>query len=404
MNFPFFISQRIRKPLANTFSATVSQIGTISVALGVAVGIVAFSVLSGFKQTVKDKVFIFGANLRISAFDLNRSVEESPLPINSPAFNSFDKNIRHKQAVAHKAGILKTPDELQGAVLKGIGKDYDWANFGQTLVKGRPIVFSDTSYSREVILSSKIANVLRLVLGQEVVMYFVQNPPRVRKLKIVGIYETNIQEFDDQLIIGDIALIQKLNGWNKNTAGSIELYVNDLQNLSDTKQQLKKQLPPEMNVDSVLDEFPLLFDWLALLDQNTLILLTLILFVACFNIVSVLLVMMMERTSMIGLLKTLGSPNIQIRQVFFYVGLQIVVKGLFWGNLLGFGLCWLQQKFKLIPLNPTNYYMSFVPIRFELLPILLLNLGVLFIVALILIIPTLVIGRIRPIQALIFRK
>jgi len=404
LNFPLFISRRIQKPASATFSATVSRIGMVSVALGIAVGIIAFSILLGFKQTIKDKVFLFGAHLKLSTFSLNESAEENPMSINLPIFKSLPPSIVYKQAVAHKAGILKTPDELQGAILKGVGPDFNWKTFNQTLVKGKPIDFSDSALTTQVILSNKIAKALRIDVGQSLNMYFVQNPPRARKLTVVGIYETDVEEFDNQLIIGNIALVQRLNGWDKNTIGSYEFFVDDFNNLRSIESNLKKQLPPDLRVESVTRRFPALFDWLNMLDQNTLILMSLILLVACFNIISVLLVMMMERTSMIGLLKTLGSPNGQIRKIFFYIGIQLAIKGLLLGNLLGIGLCLIQKNFKIIPLDPINYSMSFVPIQFDWQMIIILNISTLVIIALILIIPTLIIASIRPIQALAFRK
>jgi lipoprotein-releasing system permease protein len=403
-NFPFFISKRIRKPDGTSFSATVSRIGSVSVALGVAVGIVAFSVLLGFKETIKQKIFLFGAHHQVTKLSLSSSYEEAPQPLHSPIYDEPIDGIAHRQGVAHKAGILKTMDELQGAIIKGVGRDYDWAALKNTLVAGRAIQFADSGYSNEIVLSNKIAKALRLGVGQEVVMYFVQNPPRARKLKVVGIYETNVEEFDNQLIVGDIALVQKLNGWGKDSIGTIEFFVKDFAQIQSVGQNLKDKLGHDMRIESVIDRFPALFDWLNLLDQNTSVLMALILFVACFNIISVLLVMMMERTPMIGLLKTLGSPNTQIRKIFFYVGIQITLKGLVLGNLIGLGLCFLQKYFKIMPLDPVNYYMATVPIEFNWTMILILNLATLLLISIILLIPTLVIGTIEPVKALRFRK
>jgi lipoprotein-releasing system permease protein len=403
-NFPFFIAQRIRKPDGTSFSATVSKIGTVSIALGVAVGIVAFSVLLGFKETIKQKIFLFGAHYQVTKLSLNSSAEEAPLSLHSFVYDQKIDGIAHRQAVAHKAGILKTTDELQGAIIKGVGRDYDWAALKSTLIAGRVIQFADSGYSNEIILSNKIAKGLRLAVGQSVVMYFVQNPPRARKLKVVGIYETNVEEFDNQLIVGDISLIQKLNGWSKGTVGTIEFFVKDFAKIQSVGQNLKDKTGQDMRIESVVDRFPALFDWLNLLDQNTSVLMALILFVACFNIISVLLVMMMERTPMIGLLKTLGSPNAQIRKVFFYVGIQLTIKGLLLGNVIGLGLCFIQKYLKIMPLDPVNYYMNTVPIEINWIMILILNIATLLLIALILLIPTLVIGRIEPVKALRFRK
>jgi lipoprotein-releasing system permease protein len=376
----------------------------VSVALGVAVGIVAFSVLLGFKETIKQKVFLFGAHHQVTKLSLSSSYEEAPQPLHSPIYDQKIDGIAHRQGVAHKAGILKTTDELQGAIIKGVGRDYDWAAFKNTLVAGRIIQFADSGYSNEIVLSSKIAKALRLGVGQYVVMYFVQNPPRARKLKVVGIYETNIEEFDNQLIVGDLSLVQKLNGWGKDSVGTIEFFVRDFAQIQAVGQSLKDKLAHDLKIESVIDRFPALFDWLNLLDQNTSVLMALILFVACFNIISVLLVMMMERTPMIGLLKTLGSPNAQIRKVFFYVGIQVTLRGLALGNVVGLGLCLLQKYFKIMPLDPLNYYMATVPVEFNWTMILILNVATLSLIALILLIPTLVVGGIEPVKALRFRK
>lgn len=406
MNFPIFVARRIREPQQATFSATVSRVGVATIALGIAVGIIALAVLFGYKGAIYQKVFLFGSHLQVSKLSLNQSFESAPLPLHTRPYDQWQqiKGLRHRQAVAHKAGILKTPDELQGAVIKGVGRDYDWKLLSESLIEGRPIQFSDTSYVNELIISHTISKKLNLKLHDEVLMYFVQNPPRVRKLKIVGIYETNLEEFDNQLVLGDIGLVQRLNGWGADSVGAYEYFVKDFSQIEPISKELYAQLPSYMRLERVTDKYRPLFEWLQLLDQNTMVLLGLVFFVTCFNIASVLLVMMMERTPMVGLLKTLGSPNSQIRRIFFFVGLQLALKGLLIGNLAGLGLCWLQTQFHLIPLDPVNYFMNTVPIVFEWKSIIFLNLGILSLIAIILLLPTLIISRIRPAQALMFKK
>lgn len=406
MNFPIFVARRIREPQQATFSATVSRVGVATIALGIAVGIIALAVLFGYKGAIYQKVFLFGSHLQVSKLSLNQSFESAPLPLHTRPYDQWQqiKGLRHRQAVAHKAGILKTPDELQGAVIKGVGRDYDWKLLSESLIEGRPIQFSDTSYVNELIISHTISKKLNLKLHDEVLMYFVQNPPRVRKLKIVGIYETNLEEFDNQLVLGDIGLVQRLNGWGADSVGAYEYFVKDFSQIEPISKELYAQLPSYMRLERVTDKYRPLFEWLQLLDQNTMVLLGLVFFVTCFNIASVLLVMMMERTPMVGLLKTLGSPNGQIRRIFFFVGLQLALKGLLIGNLTGLGLCWLQVQFHLIPLDPVNYFMNTVPIVFEWKSIIFLNLGILSLIAIILLLPTLIISRIRPAQALMFKK
>jgi lipoprotein-releasing system permease protein len=411
LQFPSFIAKRIRNNEAGSFSATVSRIGVASIAIGVAVGIVSFAVLIGFKETIQKKVFLFGAHINVTAFALGNVYEEGAMYIKNPVSDALKKmpEISHWQAVAHKSGILKTSDEIKGVVLKGVGKDYDWELFKSTLVEGRLIGTKDSSslkygYSSEILISRKIASQLKLKSGDDVIMYSLQDPPRPRKLKISGIYDTQMEEFDDRLIIGDLALVQRLNGWGPDSIGTYEIYLKDFQQLDNVSHKLKKILPPAVYLQKVTDTFRQLFDWLILLDRNTAVFLTLILFVACFNMISILLVMIMERTPLIGLLKTLGSPNKQIRMVFLRVGLYMVRTGLLIGNITGLTFCWLQYQFKIIPLDPVNYNMDTVPIIFDWATFLLINVITAVVSALILMIPTLIITRIQPIKALLFKK
>lgn len=411
MQFPSFIAKRIRNNEAGSFSATVSRIGVASIAIGVAVGIVSFAVLIGFKETIQKKVFLFGAHINVTAFALGNVYEEGAMYIKNPVSDALKKmpEISHWQAVAHKSGILKTSDEIKGVVLKGVGKDYNWELFKSTLVEGRLIGTKDSSslkygYSSEILVSRKIASQLKLKSGDDVIMYSLQDPPRPRKLKISGIYDTQMEEFDDRLIIGDLALVQRLNGWGPDSIGTYEIYLKDFQQLDNVSHKLKKILPPAVYLQKVTDTFRQLFDWLILLDRNTAVFLTLILFVACFNMISILLVMIMERTPLIGLLKTLGSPNKQIRMVFLRVGLYMVRTGLLIGNITGLAFCWLQYQFKIIPLDPVNYNMDTVPIIFDWATFLLINVITAVVSALILMIPTLIITRIQPIKALLFKK
>lgn len=403
MNFPLFVAKRIQKPHKASFSATVSRVGTVTIALGIAVGIVAMAVLLGFKNTISQKVFLFGSHIQVSKLSLNTSFEEPPIRLHTPTYDQWQQieGLRHRQAVAHKAGILKTPDELQGVVLKGVGRDFDWTLLQESMVEGRKIQFSDTTDAKELIISRVIAREMSLHLHDDVLLYFVQNPPRVRKLKIVGIYETNLEEFDNQLVLGDISLVQKLNGWGADSVGSIEYFVKDFGSLGSVSKNLYAKLPPDLRMERVTERFRAVFEWLGLLDTNTAILLVLVFFVTAFNVASVLLVMMMERTPMVGLLKTLGSPNPQIRKVFFYVGMRLAIKGLLIGNIVGLGLCWLQYHLQVIPLDPVNYFMDTVPIVFDWGSVILLNVGTITLIALVLLIPTLIIVRISPVKALV---
>lgn len=408
MNFPRFLAARLRRRTEQRlFSATVTRIGIASIAIGLAVMILAFAVLFGFKGTIQEKLFSLSAHLKVTRYTLNQSYEETAMPRKSrisEAYKSLSA-VRHLQMVAHKAGILKTPDDLQGVLFKGVGADYDWNVFQQNLVEGAlPAFQKDTSDSKQVMISRTIAKQLQLKPGDGVIIYFLQNPPRPRKLTVTGIYETGLEELDKQLILGDIRLVQKLNRWGADTVGGYEVFVKDFTQLPTAEAQIAKLLEPEQDLRSVVDEYRPLFDWLSLLDRNLSVFLTLILFVASFNMVSVLLVLIMERIPMIGLLKALGSPSWQIRKVFLWQGISMILKGLLIGNGLGIGLCLIQQRYRLFPLDPENYYMSYVPIEMNWGVVLALNLAVLGLVTLVLLLPTFIITRMRPVEAIRFSK
>ena len=408
VNFPIFVASRFRKNKLGSFSAAVSQIGVWSIGLGVAVGIVSVSVLFGFKKNIQEKVFQFGAHIQVEKLTLSQSAEEVPIAKRSAFQENWAANprIKHVQGVAHKAGILKTPDEQKGAVLKGIGSDFDWNLIKENIIEGQRIDFSDSSYSKDLIISRKMADQLRLKVGSSVVMYFIQNPPRPRKLRVVGIYETGFAEIDDGLVLGDIRLIQRLNNWKADTIGAVEVYLNDYKSLDQTAKAITAALPPELVARRITEKYPFdqLLDWLKILDKNTAVLLSLVLFVASFNIISVLLVLIMERTPMIGLLKTLGSRNTQIRRIFIFLGLHIISKGLLLGNVIGLGLCFVQKYAQVIPLEPSAYYMNTVPIEFDWFVIAGINLVAVVLITVVLLVPTYVISKIQPIEAMAFKK
>ncbi|GAA4451127.1 ABC transporter permease [Nibrella saemangeumensis] len=390
-----------------SFSATVTKVGIASIAVGLAVMIIAFAVLFGFKRTIQQKIFLFGAHMQVSKFTLNLSYEEPPLFLRTNLYNIAEQipGVRHIQAVSLKAGILKTPDELAGAVLKGVDKDYDWALFRESIIAGKvPAVAPDSGYSTEILISKRMADQLQLKVGGSVPMYFIGNQLRARKLNVVGIYETGLEEFDNTIVLGDIRLIQRLNNWGADSVGRYEVFVSDFDQLDATTRRVFDAMSPDMRLLKVTDQYRPLFDWMVLLDRNMVVFLVLIVFVSSFNMVSVLLVLMMERTPMIGLLKALGGNNKLLRQIFFYVGLNMIVWGLLIGNVVGIGLCWLQDTYQLIPLDPRNYYMSYVPIEWDWTVIVLLNIATIILIAAVLWIPTLVINRIQPVRALVFKK
>ncbi len=369
---------------------------------------VAFSVLYGFKDTIQQKIFLFGAHLQVGKFTNNASYEENALTLKSNLYQNSGKipGVQHIQGVALKAGILKTSEELSGVILKGVGRDYNWDLLRGSLVAGTlPTVGADTGNgSTQLLISQYMANQLQVKVGETIPLYFLGNPPRARKMTVVGIYDTGLEEVDKTIALGDIRLIQRLNRWGADSVGSYEIFVKDFTKLESTAARVFDAMAPDMRLTRVTDQYRPLFDWMVLLDRNMVILLSLIGFVVSFNMVSVLLVLMMERTPMIGLLKALGGANPLIRKMFLFVGLNMVGWGLLLGNAIGLGVCFVQDKFKLIPLDPKNYFMNYVPIVWDWPTFLALNLATILIIAIVLWLPTFIISRIQPVKALAFKK
>jgi lipoprotein-releasing system permease protein len=404
LNLYYFISKRINKSRKGSFSSVVSVIATCSIMLGIAIMIISFSILEGFKNKIQNKIFSFGSHMQVTKYDLHKSYEESPLTTNSELFRHPEKvkEINHIQAYSMKAGLLKTKEEVMGVVMKGIGRDFDFDRFRQNIVEGSFIQFKDSGYSHDIMVSRKIADKMRLKSGDSLLMFFVQYPPRFKKLVIKGLYETGLEELDDQVIIGDIKLNQNLNNWADTLVGGYEIYIDDFSLLDDVSQKVFEVMDYDMQLEKISDKYIQIFDWLTLLRRNVRIFLVLILFVACFNMVSTIFIMIMERTNMIGLLKALGARNDQVHAIFIYNGMSIILKGMFFGNLIGLGFCALQYYLKLIPLDPENYYMSSVPIEWNWLTIVLLNLMVFVLISLVLVIPVFIISRISPIKSIKF--
>jgi lipoprotein-releasing system permease protein len=336
---------------------------------------------------------------------MNNSTEEQPMDYKIELVKEKDKYpfIRHVQEFAHKVGVVKTDDEALGVLIKGVGQSFDLEAFKHNIVEGEFIRFQDSGYSSQVVLSRIIANKLRKSVGDEIIVHFFQNPPRFRRLKVSGIYETNLSEyFDSRVIIGDIRMIQRLNEWPDSVAGGLEVFIADPEHIETAGMAIGEMMDFDLNIERVSDRFIQVFEWLELLSRQVNILLGIILTVVCVNMISIVLILVMERTQMIGMLKALGASNGFIRSVFVYNGVNLILKGLLLGNVIGLGLCFIQDKFKIIELNPRDYYMNFVPISWHWEIVIMLNLITLGLVTLILLLPTMAISRITPIKAIRF--
>ena len=405
LNLSYFISKRISRGYQEGFSSTIHKIAIVSIAIGLAASIVSFLIMKGFQETVKEKIYSFSGHILITKFSMNNSTEEQPMDYQIDIYNHPDRYpfIRHVQEYAHKVGVVKTDDEALGVLIKGVGKSFDLESFRDNIVKGEFVEFQDSGYSNHVVLSKTIAQKLQKDVGDEIIVHFFQNPPRFRRLKVTGIYETNLSEyFDSHIILTDIRLIQRLNDWPDSVAGGLEVFVKDPNQIDQAGAAIGEMMDFDLNIERVSDRFIQVFEWLELLSRQVNILLGIILTVVCVNMISIVLILVMERTQMIGMLKALGANNGLIRSVFIYNGVNLILKGLLLGNLLGLGLCFVQYKFKIIELNPRDYYMSFVPISWHWEIVLALNLITLALVTVILLLPTMAISRITPIKAIRF--
>jgi len=404
LNLPLFISKRISKPGLQSFSSLIHKIAIVSISIGLGIMIISYIIMGGFEDTITNKMVGFVGHLQVTKYTLNSTYEELPISKEDSIYQ-FIKDlsyVKHIQGVAHKVGLIQTDDEIHGIVFKGVDEDFNLDQFGQVITEGRVINNKTGQPSYEIMISKKIADLLKISLQDEIRIYFIQNPIRVRKFKIAGIYTSGMEEFDEQLVIGDIRIIQQLNDWRNSLVGTLEVFINDFDKLDAAEEELFRRTQYDLFVDKITDKHIEIFDWLSLVNRNVTILLTLILFIASFNMVSVLLILIMERTQMIGVLKAIGANNKFIRQIFTYHGIRLIVLGLVWGNIIGLSFGFIQDKFKLIPLDPVNYYMEYVPIKWGWTGIIGLNILTFTVVTLVLVIPTLLISKIEPIKSIKF--
>jgi len=372
------------------------------VALGFAVMVIALAIVTGFKQEIRDKVIGFGSHIQVSNFDENNSFETKPIFKTQDFLKELknDPEIEHVQTFATKAGIIKTKEEIEGVVAKGIGPDFNWDFFNSRLVEGSIIQFKDTQRSNDVLISKLLSQKLNLHTGDNLVMYFIQQPPRARKFTITGIYETGLEEFDNLYLFCDIAQIQKLNDWTTDQVGGFEIKIRDFNKLEEEGKKVYNITGSDLNAKTIKEIYPQIFDWLDLQNINAIIIITLMIIVAGINMISALLIIILERVNMIGTLKAIGAGSISIRKIFLYVSGFLLFRGLLMGNLIGIGLCYLQKTFQWIHLDQQSYYISVVPISISPVHILLLNIGTLLICIAMLVIPSMIVTRISPIQAL----
>ncbi|MBU1372142.1 MAG: ABC transporter permease [Bacteroidetes bacterium] len=406
MNLELFIAKRISLQAKRTFSKLIVRIAIVGIMLGLGVMILSLAIVKGFKSEIREKVRGFNGDVQFIKYDLNSSYENSPFILNDQNLKQAQKykGVEHVVPFATKPGIIKANDEVEGVILKGVDKNYDWSYFKNILVSGKTINFRDSAQAgKEIIISEVLAKRLNLKVGDDFLMYFVQGSLRKRKFEIVGIYNTGVEEVDKTYVIGDLSLIRKLNNWSKNEVGGYEIRITDFSKVDHFSYQLANFLPPQIKSISVKENYPVIFDWLSLLDVNAQIILALMLIVAVINMISALLIMILERTNMIGILKALGYHNWGIRKIFLYNASYLVGVGMILGNIFGLGLGFFQQKTHYFKLDEASYYMKFVPIQFSLIDVCLINLGTLLVCLLILLIPSMLVSKISPIKAISFK-
>jgi lipoprotein-releasing system permease protein len=406
LNIEFFIARRIisGKGKEQRLSKPIVRISILAIVLSITAMIVSVAVLNGYKKEITNKVIGFGSHLVINGFGEEDMLETKPVSRFKPfvADLRMKPEIKHVQVFANKAGIIKTKTDIEGVVVKGIGDDFDWDFFDRNLVEGKSFRVKKGARSDEIVVSRSIADKIGLEIGSPVVMYFIQKPPRVRKFKVCGIYQTGLEEFDDKFVLGDISHIQKLNDWDSTQVAGFEVMTNNFNDLDKVSEMVYDNVDPDMNVRTIKEVNPQIFDWLELQNISVLVLLIMMVTVAVINMTTALLILILERTNMIGILKALGTPNWSIRKVFLYNAGFILTRGLVLGNAVGLGICFLQKKFSLMSLDKSVYYVSTVPISIDIPTILLLDAGTLLICSVILILPSFIITRISPLKAIRF--
>jgi ABC-type transport system, involved in lipoprotein release, permease component len=409
MNIAAFISRRIAFNQQRSFSRFIIRLSIAATIISVMVMILTLAFASGFQKTISQKVFSFWGHIRIQSFESARIsiAEETPIRKNDSVTNLKQTNpaIRQVQAFATKNAILKTNQTIEGVLFKGVEENYDFDNIKQFLVEGRWIDFADSGYSSEINLSAATASMLELKVGDQVLIYFIQpnGPPRPRKLTVAGIYKTGIEEYDKLIAIGDLRLIQRLNDWEPDQIGGYEIFLHDYRQMEEVSYDIIPYLPNDLQSNTIVNIFPNIFDWLGLQDKTIFIVLAIMIAIAVLNLVTCLLILVLERTRMVGILKALGARNFTVQKIFLYHGAIITFTGLIFGNLVALVVLWLQKRYGIIKLPEDAYYISEAAVDVVWWQIAAVNTGTFIICFLVLLIPTIIVKRVQPVKAIQFR-
>lgn len=409
VNMELFIARRLALGDNKSFSRFIIRIAIVAIALSVAVMIVSTCLVSGFSKEIKEKIFGFWGEIHITSFDNNESLESiSSIKKEQVLIDKLRKanDVRNVAPFIIKAGILKTKSEIEGIALKGVDKNYDWKTIKSYIKAGNLIQFKDTTASKDILVSQTTANKLKLKVGDKVIAYFIKKEltsPIGRKFVVSGIYHTGLDEYDKQYALIDIQVLQDLNQWSRDEVAGYEVRLHDMNKMDAFKDSVYlKYVDQKVNAKTMKDINRNIFEWLDLLTFDGYLILGFMIVIAVLNMITALIILIIDRTNMIGILKSIGANNTSISKIFIYNAAYIILTGLFWGNLIGIGICVLQHFTGIIKLNEENYYLSVAPVYFNVLAILLINIGTLLICTFIMLLPTRLISRISPMKAIRF--
>ena len=399
------LSKTLLKSEQSNYSKPIVKITIAGVALGVTLMLLALFITAGYKEVIRDKIVSLGAHIRISSIEQNYSFDLLPFDRDQTFIYELSKNphIKNMQFYATKVGILKTQDQVEGIVLKGIDSTFSWDLFRPHIIAGEPLVFPSDAAGNHILISQTLASKLQLQVGDKVGAYFVQEPPRQRNFTVGGIYETGLPEVDTRFVLTDLRHVQKLNDWESSQVSGIEILIHDYSQLDVAWQQVHHDIPYNLKAETIKQLYPGIFEWLALSDTNVLVLLIITIFICIITMISTFFIIVLEQTKNIGILKTMGLSHKKIVQLFMVIAARLILRGLLWGNIAGLGIGILQMTFHIIPLNPATYYVSYIPIVINLLTLLWINLLVFAACLLTLLVPAYLISkRISPVDALRF--
>lgn len=409
MNLEYFIAKRliVSKSYKSSVSSPIIKIAILAIGLSILMMVMSVATGVGLQQKIREKISAFNGHVIVSNFDDNQSqVTTEPIDTRLLSISQLKKNsfITHVQPVITKGALIRTETDVEGIIFKGVDASYQWNNLKEFLVEGKIPTYKEGDIN-EVLISQFLANRLKLKVGNSFNTFFMKTQgklPSVRKFKIAGIYNSGFQEFDSSYIIGNIEHLQRINKWQPNQVGAYEIFIDDFSKLNERAEEIYKTIPPTFNSASISEKYFSVFEWLKLFDFNILVILIIMIGVATINMVVALLVLILERTQLIGMLKALGASNWSVRKIFLYNAAHLISRGLLWGNGIAMLLLVIQKKFEVIKLNPESYNVSSAPVDINLLHILLLNLGTILICVLVLLIPSYLITKISPIKALKF--